>query len=428
MNSADSHSMRRTKSDRRRGALYIAVLGASLIVALLSLSVMHGVRINLRRATSKPERVKASLIADAGIEHALATINADPNWRTNYLSGISYPASPLPLSGGTFTWKLIDTDGNLADNTADSVVVQATALLGRIHHVAEVTLQPTESGITALEAALHCNDNINLGLTADITTNALVSSNANIAALVGSINGNAEAAGAISGFVTGSQTSGITPRQMPDSTVFDYYLKMGTEIDLAPLAHNDHFELAECVLSPNSNPWGPTNPEGIYFIDCASEEIRVKKLRVFGTLVLLNPGPDSRIEQEVLFEPAITNFPSLLVDGSMEFKFDSGKKLNETGVNFNPPGTPYEGEEDTQVNDEYPCIVRGLVYVSGQMNFVADTLESDFEGVVICGSIAASSDSSFDYQSWYMQYPPPGFAAGSQMQIIPGSWRRAPSP
>ncbi|GAB5405621.1 MAG: hypothetical protein Aurels2KO_38520 [Aureliella sp.] len=427
MNRLVRSSMRPSEAPRA-GALYIAVLGASLIVAMLSLSVIHGVRINLRRATSKPARVKASMIADAAIEHALATINADSEWRTNYLAGISYPGAPGMLSGGSFTWKLIDSDGNLADNSADSVVVQATATLGNVRHVTEVTLQPTEVGITAMESAMHCADNIYLGLTADISTNSFVSSDANIAALVGSINGSAEASGAISGFIAGSQTSGVPTRQMPDSTVFEYYIKMGTRIDLSLLAHNDHFDLEEMVLSPNNNPWGPTNPEGIYIIDCANQEIRVRELRVFGTLVLLNPGPGSRIEKEVLFEPAISNFPSLLVDGSIEIKFDSNERLEEVDANLNPPGTPYEGNENFDHKDNYPSVIRGLVYVSGNLNFVADAKDSDFEGVVICGSIAANSDCSFDYQSWYMQYPPPGFGAGSQMQVIPGSWRRAESP
>lgn len=62
------------------------------------------------------------------------------------------------------------------------------------------------------------------------------------------------------------------------------------------------------------------------------------------------------------------------------------------------------------------------------MNFVADGKDSDFEGVVICGAIAANSDCRFDYDSVFLEYPPPGFGSGNQMEIIPGTWHRAESP
>lgn len=424
-----TQTQNRSGGRNRRGSLYVAVLGASIIVAMLALGAIHGVRINLNRAASKPNRLKAALLADAAIEHAIASIAADPNWRSTYVANTSYPATPIALNGGTFTWKLLDTDGNLANDSSDSVVVQAAVTLGGIIHHAEATLQPTETGLTALEVALHCNASISNGLLIGIGTNSTVSTNGNIATFTGNIDGNAEAVGSISGIVTGTRTPGIAPRQMPDATVFDYYVKMGTPIDIAPLAHNDHYDLEDALLSPSSNPWGPTNPEGIYVIDCQGLDLRVKNLRIFGTLCLINPGPDSRVEQNVLMEPAISNFPSLLVDGSIGIKVDSGTQLWEYGtLNFNPLGTPYNGEADSDISDSYPSVIRGLVYVSGQMNFISDLKYSDFEGVVICGSMALNSDCNFNYQSVFLEFPPPGFGAGSEMQVIPGSWRRVSSP
>jgi hypothetical protein len=201
-------------------------------------------------------------------------------------------------------------------------------------------------------------------------------------------------------------------------------------IDSSLLTHNSHLDLQKIVLSPQSNPYGSLNPEGIYVIDCQGEEIRVKKLRVVGTLVLLNPAATSRIDKKVHFEPALPNFPSLLVSGSIQFKYVDNVTLNESaeGVNFNPPGTPYEGSEDSDTTDTYPSLIKGLVYVSGQLNLVADGKDSVVDGVVVCGSIAANSDFILTYQSTFLNYPPPGFAVGSEMEISPGSWERATSP
>jgi len=66
--------------------------------------------------------------------------------------------------------------------------------------------------------------------------------------------------------------------------------------------------------------------------------------------------------------------------------------------------------------------------VSGQLNLISDFLDSDVDGVVVCGSIAANSDINLTYRSTFLDYPPPGFAAGSTMEIAPGSWNRAASP
>ncbi|HBE68458.1 MAG TPA: hypothetical protein DDW52_09960 [Planctomycetaceae bacterium] len=414
---------------KRAGTVYIAVLGTSLIVAMLSLAVMHGVRINLRRASSVPDRERAQLLAEAAIEHAVATLQNESSWRSTYLSGVSYPTGSIAMNGGSFSWKLIDGDGNLNDDTSDCVALEGTGIYGRATHTAQVTLQPTDAGLSALEAAFHCAGNIDLGLTVDMQVETFVSSNANIAAngFGESVVGSAEAAGAINGNITGSETPGIAPRQMPGATVFDYYKHVGTYIDLALLAQGNRYQLDDAVLSPNNNPWGPTNPEGVYVIDCQGEEIHVEELRVLGTLCLLNPGPDSRLEKSLFFEPAISNFPSLLVEGSIEVRFDSDKELDEKSVNFNPIGSPYAGVEDNDTSDEYPCEIRGLVYVSGTLDFEADNKDSNFDGVVICGAVAANSDCSFDYDSIFLQYPPPGFGSGSTMAIIPGSYTRVSS-
>jgi hypothetical protein len=217
---------------------------------------------------------------------------------------------------------------------------------------------------------------------------------------------------------------------MPGSDVFDYYVNMGTLIDIELLDQGGTYELKEVVLSPQSNPYGSPNPEGIYVIDCKGLTLQVKDLRVFGTLVLLNPAIDSNIQSKVNFEPAVPNFPSLLVSGGIEFKYNSGSPLLEAplGVNFNPIGTPYQGSQDSDTSDNYPSIIKGLVYVSGQFNLANDPFGSAVDGVVVCGSIAANSDFTLTYRPTFLNYPPPGFAAGSTMTIAPGSWVRAASP
>lgn len=428
-----SRSERRlSRRTRRRGSLYVAVLGVTTIVAMMALAAMHVVRLNLKAATSRNERYEAVVLASSAVENGLIVLENDANWRTSLQSGAEYPSTPVTFGGGTFTWKLVDADGNLADDLSDTVLLQGIGRVGGVTHVEQVRLQPIDAGLTCLEASLHCQGSVFAIFGPDLVTNQMASSNQHISFSFDSdLTGDAEAVGTISGSVSGSETTGITPRQMPGSDAFDYYINMGTLIDINLLPVGPSYRsLEKVLLSPQSNPYGTPNPEGIYVLDCLGGELRVRDLRVLGTLVLLNPAASSRIEHEVHFEPAIANFPSLLVKGNIQVRNDTWNQLNESaeGVNFNPPGSPYQGTEDSDTSDIYPNLIKGLVYVSGILDLPQDWAPSTIDGVVVCGSISFGSDLNLTYRSWFLDYPPPGFAAGSTMRISPGSWVRAPSP
>lgn len=420
------------KAERRKrcrpGTIYIAVLGASVLVALLSLTAMHVARSNLRNTSAISKRDIAAMLAQSGIEHALATLDSTPNWWSNFDSGVSYPAQPVAQMGGSYTWQIVDPDGSFLDDAADGAVVRGLGVCGDAVHIAEVDVHPVDQNpVKCLLSAFHSHGSIATGIDAVIQVSNKVTSNASISAhaLFSRIEGDAEAAISVSGSITGQTARLPGTLNMPDTTVFDYYKQMGTSIDMAQLAHNSRYECQNVVLSPASNPWGETNPEGIYVLDCGGQQLRICNCRVVGTLVVLNPGPDTRIEGKVLFEPAIVNFPSLLVDGSIQVLVDSVSGCNEALTNFNPPGTPYNGVEDNDQSDTYPCQIGGLVYVSGTMDFVPDLLRTDFVGCVICGAVRANSDFRVEHQSRFADYPPPGFSVGGKMEIIPGSWRRS---
>ena len=87
---------------------------------------------------------------------------------------------------------------------------------------------------------------------------------------------------------------------------------------------------------------------------------------------------------------------------------------------FNPTGSAYEGSQDSDTADTYPSRINGLAYVSGHLNFPADSQDSDVTGCVVCTTSTASSDSEFMYDVTFQNFPPPGFASGSEMEVIPG--------
>jgi hypothetical protein len=159
-------------------------------------------------------------------------------------------------------------------------------------------------------------------------------------------------------------------------------------------------------------PTGP-NPNGIYWVDCGGGKLLIERSRIFGTLVVLNPGPGSAIANgPIRMAPAKPGYPALMVNGNFAIS-SSARVLNEAEyvTNLNPAGMPYDFNSplatstDTSLNDAYPSEIQGLVAVSGNLTFENSPRLS---GQVIVGG-AVSGAYSLNYQPYSMINPPPSF-------------------
>jgi len=183
------------------------------------------------------------------------------------------------------------------------------------------------------------------------------------------------------------------------------------------------------LLSPNSNPYGAPNSQGIYVIDCNNQPVTIGPCRIVGTLVLLNAGSNTTIQGPITWEPAVLGYPALLADKSVIISANSSVGLSEAtfGVNFNPPGTPYPyvgGTSNTTANDGFPCVINGIIYCGGNVSFSA--------APSINGCVVAAGWALPNYQSVNLTYnnasyvtPPPGFISPLPvLKPVPGSWQR----
>ena len=413
----------------------MAVLMVTLIVSAVGFSAMSIARQMLSNTVNSNDAYEARLLAQAGIEYAATRWYWNPSWRTTFNNNVEYPVTPYEYGNGTFTYKFVDEDGNLADDATDAVWVYGIGRVGDAVQVQKVLMLPAGDAVTSMEAAFHCNGNVNIGsalLTSiDLTTNQMVSSNGNISVynLVSSndLNGDAEAVGTISGSVTGSETTGISPRIMPSDAALEYYKINGTRIDISDLPV-DGFgtpEISRLVLSPASNPFGTeTNPEGIYVIDCEGQNLEITQSRIAGTIVAYNVETVT-VSGNVNWNPVVGNYPATLVEGTLELQTNQStlREADEL-ANFNPVGTPYEGAEDSDQTDEYPSEINGLIYTTGQLT-IGSLSNPKATGTVISNSFDLNSDWTVDYESSAFDNPPPGFGDGSEMRICPGSWQRA---
>ena len=414
---------------RRRGSSYLFFVGTAMMVAVIAISSLMVVRIQRRSDDGTNDTATARFYAQSAIEMGFVYINENENWRATYANGV-WEADER-IGSGTYTLEGVDpNDGDLSNNATDPLVLTGTGRKGDARYRLSVTLEPFGPiGMDFLASAVHTSSW--LDVTATVTADAPISSNGtiNIGGAGGVINADVETVSGVTGGGTlnGISTTGIDPKEIPTIDVFDYYITSAVPIPLASLPiQSGYYELSGALVSPNSHPTGgPIHIDGLYSINCAGADLRIKDTRVHGSLVILEPGPNSVITGAINWEPFNTGLPSLLVRGSIRFAWSGAlSEGNPINTNFNPAGSPYGGATDDLMDDTYPGIMKGLIAVSDSLRTVS---AEAVEGVIL----AAGSELRFDqpmivtHDPSLIIAPPPGFERTDRpMAIAQGSWKR----
>ncbi len=258
--------IRFAQRQHRTGGVYIAVLGTSLIVALLGLSALLGQRIQNRMLVAAADTRQAQLNANAAVELALLTMKQDVNWRTTYSNGNWFTGRAT--SAGTCSLNVTDPiDSTLSNGPDDPVVVLGVGYSGKAEQRVEVTVDPRRDPFSCLRSAIATGGAINLSADT-LRTNGLISAN-DIDATASQVYGTVEAV-----TVSGSTYNGATTQidstkrpTMPDwATVFDYYRTNGTEINIGSLPTSTP-NLGRNVGIENGDTYWTGTPPGIFTAD-----------------------------------------------------------------------------------------------------------------------------------------------------------------
>jgi hypothetical protein len=175
------------------------------------------------------------------------------------------------------------------------------------------------------------------------------------------------------------------------------------------------------VLSPGVNPFGTgtTNSQGLYKIDCGGQRIIIERSRIYGTLLIINPGANSCIgDGPIHWAPYVAGYPALLVDADTAADADfsiraTNRALNEkeNGVNYNPSGSSHPDlGSDNDTSDIYCSQISGLIAVEDDLTFQNTPL---VRGQIVVGDDLANSSGTLDveFQPDSLLKPPPGFLA-----------------
>lgn len=407
----------------RRGTAYVIVLGTTMIVAALAATALTTTRIRHRYASESIDASIARQCAADGIEAARLWIRKDAAWRTTRTAGVW--ATNLPMGAGSVTIEVSDpVDGNLARGRHDAVIVKSTGKMGSARFIQQVTLQAQPIPLAALAYAAHTDGEFHV-----LAGKTLKSAGATISANV-TLRNDGTITGAINvkkvdklGTVLGSPnvTNADIKADPPDS-VIDNYVAMGTLITTPPTIQN-------AVLAPGYNPFGPTNPDGIYVIRPPGD-LTIKTARLQGTIVIITTGKKKvTIDDRILIHPYRIDMPTLIIDGDAEFVYYSDNtSLSEAsaGISFNPRGAPYDGQTNGNKNETYPSEIQGLVHITGKLSMKQT---ARIRGAVIAQDNKADAIKIEDtpeliYTPSLFTNPPQWYTTEVRMPTLTGSWRQ----
>jgi hypothetical protein len=402
---------------RSTGSVYLHVLGASLLVTIIGLAAVSAVRLQTRDTQRAGDCVEARTGAVSAVELGLLYVEQDPNWRTTWPNGAWL--SDETLGDGTFTLEGTDPqDGDLTDSEFEPLILTGTGMSGIARHKAQVTLVPVIEPFAALNCGLHASGTVTVDSGKSITVTGASLSTNGILDVGGTVDGDAEADTVQgSGSVTGSTTAPAGAKPLPPGDIVTTYANRATALP-SPGA------MDKIVLGPGYNPWGPADPNGLYYIDTGGSDLTIQNSRIYGTLVVRAGAGTLFLDSAVFAHSYRPDFPTLLVDGDVVLSYQSSTiALSEAGngANYNPSGAPYGGQSDSDQADVYPNEVQGLVHVIGSLVLRQSAL---VRGVVICeGAVNCQEFNTIIHVPGLYTSPPDGYTHVERMKISPGSWQ-----
>ena len=407
-----------SKGVRYSGSVYLYVLASSMLIATVGLGSMYAVRIQMRSTRLARDQAEARACAVSAVELGLLHVQQDPNWRTAWPDGAWL--SDEGLGTGSFTLQGIDpVDGALSDSEYEPLVLTGIGVKGIARHKTQVTLVPDIEPLEALNACLHASDSVHIRAGKSITVvGGPISTNGQLDN-EGTIDGSVEAQSVNrTGTITGTLMVPAPTKRMPATGVVADYISRATVVPYSGTIDKQ-------VLGPGCNPWGPTDPNGLYFIDTQDNDLTIRNSRIYGTLIVRTTTKRLILDDSILIQSCRPDFPALIVEGNAAIQHHSfSQVLSESaeGTNFNPVGAAYLDASDEDLTDQYPNEIQGLVHITGSL-VLKDTAR--INGAVICeGSVSCEETNTIIYMPSLSACPPEGYTYAEQMRISPGSWRR----
>lgn len=298
MQNANCKRRRRIRAFRRRGGIYIAVLGTSLIVALLGMTALIGQRIQNRIIKNSADVRQAELNAGSAVELALLTMKQNTNWRTTQPHGRWFTARAT--GAGTCSLDVTDPiDWSLSNNPDDVVLLRGIGYSGQAEQCVEVTVDPRRAPLSSLRSALAAGDTVDLQGSTLRTAGVLTGNQ--FTASSSQVYGDVQAVAISGSSYNGTSTQILASKMpiMPDWTsVSNHYKTNGTALDITKFLTTPPTLARNGGIENGTTAWvGNATGSGMCDIDKSNNQVRSgsNALRVRNRSLWIS-GPSQGIE------------------------------------------------------------------------------------------------------------------------------------
>lgn len=428
----------RRRHGRRQAFLYVAVLFTTLIVMVSVTAALTISTSNLRGETDRSSRGQALRFAESEIHRQASMMRTSSLWRSTATNNVFSAWHPITANGIDVTGsslvrhRFYDSDGLLADDLTDSVELTVHAKVGRSEAAITVQLESDPAPLNLLRysvtaaddmrfesgGALSCErpvqvfDDCKTDTWGILTTPQLACSGDLQMTLRGDLVG-----------------SSVT---LPGYDVVAKYIALGTELPLGSIPQSDgDLVIQDQLLSPTANPFGVTDPAGIYWLDAGGRDVIISDCRFDATLSIQNAG------QVEIRGGIVWNYPTnpdVILATNAPIRFTGVEAtLDEAvrGRNFNPASSPYrQSLSNNTATDLYPTELQGVVYSSD--DFRLDPLISNTSlhvtGAIVAKDVRIDGYVTVTQLDELLSVPPPGLSDPTPMRFVRGTFRRVASP
>jgi hypothetical protein len=405
-----------TKVQNRRASIYVMVLGTAAIVSSIALASLVTLQVQSRSKDLTRDRRQAELIARGMVDQARILIESDNNWRSNRSVGVWTTLNSGNSAGQV---EVTDPDGNLNDDPMDPIQILGSANTGDSSQKVTVSMYGVAEPIPAITTPIFANLSFSVyaGKRCSVTGGPIFTNGSILN--VGTILGDTQSSLYFGPSPSGTRTTGVQLRSLPDASVMSYYVGLAQ-----PVAFTGDW--VGRVLTPANNFGGATQVNGVYRIDTGGQDIQISDTRIFGTLIVqCGSSKTVRLNDRVLMQPARPDYPVLITDGNLEINLASGSQnLSESvaAVNFNPPGSPFNSVADSDQTDVYPNEIQGLVHSRASI-FLKN--ESRVIGSLLGEGLITVTDTPNVFYDSNLTTTPPIRYSNIKMKIQSASWSRA---
>ncbi len=264
---------------RRGGYVYLAVLFTTLVVVASVAAALSISTSSLRSENDRSRRIGALRLAEGELHRQAAIIRASGQWRTDAKNDVFSDWYSLTTDGTEMTGspqarhRFTDRDGQLDDDDHDSAELTIHVKLGGSEAAITATLESDPIPFDLLRYSVTATDDIRIEpdkalscenpvqVADDCTSGFLTTPRL-------------ECSGSVTVTLRGDLAASAL--SLPSRDTLNDYIAIGTEIPFASIPEQSgDLLIQDIVLSPTLNPYGATDPAGVYWFDARGKTVRI---------------------------------------------------------------------------------------------------------------------------------------------------------